>query len=78
MTGLARFRFGPSPLSIARQLPLPPMMLFARRFEHLPDVTVQRPHNPDPRQHRRAATFGDQQQRFRRGLPLRRLVLGLR
>jgi hypothetical protein len=36
-------------LPIARQLPLSPMMLFSRRFEHALDVTVQRPHDADAR-----------------------------
>jgi hypothetical protein len=43
------------------------MLLFARRFEDMFDVTIQRPHYPDPRKHRRPAALGDQQQRFRRG-----------
>jgi hypothetical protein len=54
------------------------MMVLARWIKHPLDVTVQRPHDPDPRQHRRAAALGDQQQRLRRSLPLPRLVLGLR
>ena len=36
-------------LPIARQLPLSPMMLFSRQFEHALDVTVQRPHDVDAR-----------------------------
>jgi hypothetical protein len=55
-----------------------PMMLFARRINHPLEVTVQGSHDAYPRQHRRAAALGDQQQRLRRGLPFRRFVLGLR
>jgi hypothetical protein len=41
-------------------------------------VAVQRSHHPNPRQHRRAVALGNEQERFGRRLPFRRLVLGLR
>jgi hypothetical protein len=41
-------------------------------------VAVQCPHDADPREHRRAVRFRDQDQRFHGSLPLRRRVLGLR
>jgi hypothetical protein len=63
---------------IPRQLALSPVMLLAIRIEFANLVTVQRLHDPDPRQHRRAAALGDQQQRLGCGLPFRRFVLGLR
>jgi hypothetical protein len=52
------------------------MMLFARR-EHPLDVTVQGPHDADPRKHCRAADCRDQDQGFHRRLPLSGLMLGL-
>jgi hypothetical protein len=54
------------------------MMLFARRFEHAFDVSVQRLHHPNPRKHRRPAGRRDQDQGLHRRLPFRRFVLGLR
>ena len=53
-------------------------MLSARRFEHELDMTIQCLHHADPRKHCRTARRRDQQQRFRRRLPFRRLMLGLR
>jgi hypothetical protein len=53
------------------------MMLFAglRKLANLAAVQCQ--HDADPRQHRGAAALDDKQQRFRRGLPFRKLaVLG--
>jgi hypothetical protein len=40
-------------------------------------VTVQCPLDADPREHRRAARFRDQDQRFHGRLPFRRVMLGL-
>jgi hypothetical protein len=53
------------------------MKLFARRFEHALAEAVQRSHDADPRQHRRAVALGTEQQCLGRRLPFRRLVLGL-
>jgi hypothetical protein len=36
------------------------MMTFALDIKHLFDVTVQRPHDADPGQHRRAAGLGNE------------------
>ena len=41
--------------SVARELATSPMMLFARRFEHALDVTVQCAHDADPRKRCRPA-----------------------
>jgi hypothetical protein len=60
------------------QLATPAMMLFARRFKHALDVTVQCFHDADPRKHRRPAFRRDQEKGLHRGLPFRRFVLGLR
>jgi hypothetical protein len=46
------------------------MMFFAIGIEHAFDVSVQRPHDADPGEHRRAAVLGDQEKQFDRGLPL--------
>jgi hypothetical protein len=54
------------------------MMVFAVRIEDVLDATVQRPHDADPRKHRRPAKCRDQDQGFRRSLPLRSLMLSLR
>jgi len=54
------------------------MMVFTIRIEHSLNVAVQRPHDADPREHRRATRCRDQDQGFHRGLPLRGLVLCLR
>jgi hypothetical protein len=51
-------------------------MLFARRFEHALDVTVQGAHHANPRKHRRPAGRRDHDQGFHRRLPFRRFVLG--
>lgn len=40
-------------------------------------VTVQGPHDTDPREHRRSTEIGDEDQRLHRSLPIRGLVLGL-
>jgi hypothetical protein len=50
------------------------MMLFARRFEHELDVTIQCLHDADPRQHRRPAFRRDQDQGLRRRLPFRTII----
>jgi hypothetical protein len=39
------------------------MRVFPVGVEHALDVPVQRPHDADPRQHRRPAALRDQQQR---------------
>ena len=63
---------------IARQLPAAPVMVLPVRIK-LPNVAaVQRPHDTDAREHRRAARYRDQDQGFHRSLPLRGRVLGLR
>jgi hypothetical protein len=54
------------------------MRVFARRIELQRDVTVQRPHDADPRKPGRAVMFDDQEHRFDRSLPLRKLLFGLR
>ena len=41
-------------------------------------MPVQGAHDADPRQHGRAATRRNQDQRLHRGLPFRRFVFGLR
>jgi hypothetical protein len=64
--------------SVTRQLSASPMMVFAVRIEDVLDATVQRPHDADPRKHRRPAKCRDQDQGFRRSLPLRSLMLSLR
>jgi hypothetical protein len=50
----------------------------ARCIEHGINVTVQRLHDADAREHRWAAVRRDQDQGFHRRLPLRRRVLRLR
>jgi hypothetical protein len=47
-------------LSILRQLPASPMMVFPVGDEHPLDMAVQRSQHADPGQHRWAAMFGDQ------------------
>jgi hypothetical protein len=41
-------------------------------------MAVQRPHDADPREHRRPARLRNQDQRLHRGLPFRSIMLGLR
>ena len=53
------------------------MMGLPIRIELANLVAVQRLHDADPRQHRRAAFRRDQDQGLHRRLPLRHLVLGL-
>jgi hypothetical protein len=62
--------------SVPLQLPLAPVRFFAVGEDAL-DVPVERPHDADPRQHRRPATCRDEYEGLHRGLPLWRLVLGL-
>ena len=59
------------------EFPLPPMCLFAIGIEHPLDVTVQRPHDADPRQHR-IATTATQHQDLDRRLPFRQVEFLLR
>src|SRR5258708_7014786 len=54
------------------------MMLFAIGIKHPLDVSVQRTHDPDAREHRRFARRRHQDQGPHRCLPLRSLMLGLR
>jgi hypothetical protein len=54
------------------------MMVLVRWIKHPLDVTVQGSHDADPRKHRRPAFRCEQDQRFHRRLPFRRLVLGFR
>jgi hypothetical protein len=53
-------------------------MILAIGIELALDVPIQRPHDADPRKHRRPAQRRDQHQRFHGGLPLRGHVFGLR
>jgi hypothetical protein len=70
-SGTARTKRPPEGgLSAALQLPTTPMRVFARRIEHSLDIPVQRPHDADPRKHRRAAECHHQDQRLHGGLPL--------
>jgi hypothetical protein len=69
---------GETPSSSIPCQPLPsPMGVFPRRIEHALNVTVQRSHDTDPREHRWSALFRDQQQRFHRGLPFVGIVFRL-
>jgi hypothetical protein len=52
------------------------MMVFPIWIEHALDVAVQGSHVADPREHRRAARRGDQDQRLHGRLPLCSLMLG--
>jgi len=45
--------------------------------EHPLDVSVQRPHEANPRHHGRAIELDDQEQGFYRGLLLLEILLGL-
>ena len=54
------------------------MMIFAIGIEHPFDVTVQRPHDADPGQHRGAAGLCNEDQRLHGGLPFGRRVFGFR
>jgi hypothetical protein len=59
-------------LLISLQLPLAPMGLFPLGLELTQDMTVQRPHDSDPRHHRGTASR-NQQQYFDRCLPFRQV-----
>jgi hypothetical protein len=63
--------------SIPCQLPPSPMVIFSVGIECSFDVPVKRPHDANPGEHRWAAKFNDQEQRFHRGLPWRGVVFGL-
>ena len=54
------------------------MMTFAIGIKDPLDVTVQRPHDADPGEHRRPAALCNEDQRFHCGLPFGRRVLGFR
>jgi hypothetical protein len=51
-------------------------VIFPVGIEHAFDVPVQRPHDADPRKHRRPARRRNQDQRFHGRLPFRGFVLG--
>lgn len=53
-------------------------MILAIWIEHPLPMPVQRSHDSDPREHRRATEIGDQDQGFHRRLPLRLRVDGFR
>jgi hypothetical protein len=53
-------------------------MVFAIRVKLANVAAVQRPHDPNAREHRRSARRRDHDQGFHCRLPLRSLVLGLR
>ena len=65
-------------LLIPRELSASPMLLFARWAEHALDVPIDRPHDADAREHRRAAERRHQDQSFHGCLPFRSLVNGVR
>jgi hypothetical protein len=54
------------------------MMVLAIWIEYPFDVAVQRSHDADPCEHRRAAKIGDKYERFDSGLPFRERGLFLR
>lgn len=54
------------------------MGILAIGIEPPHDVTVQRLHDRDPRQHLRPVALGDEQQRFHRDFPVGGVVLGFR
>jgi hypothetical protein len=54
------------------------MRVFAIGIKLPDDVTVQCPHDPDARKHRRSARRRDQDQRLHCSLPFSGLVFGLR
>jgi hypothetical protein len=49
------------PSLIPRQLPASPMLVLPRRVEHPFDVTVERSHHANSREHRWPVMFQDQQ-----------------
>jgi hypothetical protein len=49
------------PSSVARQLRATPMMILARRIEHVSDVTIQCSHHANAGEHRWAIMFRNQQ-----------------
>jgi hypothetical protein len=53
------------------------MRVFAIWVELPNDVTVQRPHDTDPRHHGRAVMVDNQEHRFDCGLPLAEVLFGL-
>ena len=58
-------------LFIPLQLPLSPMMIVAALIGHPLDVAVWRSHDPDAREHRRAAKIGYQDQGLHGSVPFR-------
>ena len=65
-------------LAVARQLALSLMWLFARWIEDALNMAVQRSHDADARERRRAAARRHEDQSLHCRLPLRRRVLGFR
>ena len=53
------------------------MRVFPVGTERPLDVAIERPHDADSREHRRAAKFCDQEQCFHGGLPWRGVVFRL-
>ena len=52
------------------------MRILALGVENSLNLSIERPHDADPREHRRASQRHDQDHGFHCGLPFRRLVLG--
>ena len=63
---------------VPSQLPFSPMRSFAIRVELTHDVPVQRPHDANPRKHRRPAIFRREDQHLDRDLPSLGVLIGLR
>jgi hypothetical protein len=63
---------------VSLQLAASPMCVFARRVKRPLNVSVQCPHDTDPRKHRWAAQRRHQDQGFHCSLPFSGLVNGLR
>jgi hypothetical protein len=53
------------------------MRLFAIGIERALDVTIERPHDADAREHRRAAKTDDEQKSFHHSLPFWRREFAL-
>jgi hypothetical protein len=63
---------------IPRQLAASPMLVFARRVEHPFNVTVERSHHANSREHCRPIMFGNQHERLHCSLPFLGIVFSLR
>jgi hypothetical protein len=64
--------------SIASQLPLSPMRIFAIGVEHPLDAVVQGAQHPDASVKQWTSAFRGHDQRFYSGLPVKKLLLSLR